>query len=155
MDKPRSRRSFISTGAVSFVLIFVMLSLLTFAVLSLVSAQADLRLSQKSADRTTDYYAAENAASDILAGLLRASVEGDAALADYAARENVTLTDDRAAYTVPLGQDQDLAVEVALDGESCHIDRWQAVSRYEWGAADEPLNLLGTGPLPAVVPGED
>ena len=42
MDKQkRSRRTIISTGTTSIVLIFVMLSLLTFAVLSLVSAQAD------------------------------------------------------------------------------------------------------------------
>ena len=75
-NRQPSHKSIISTGTTSIVLIFVMLSLLTFSVLSLVSAQANLRLSRKSADRTTAYYEAENQANDILAGLLRAAEEG-------------------------------------------------------------------------------
>ncbi len=155
MDNKRSPKSIISTGTTSIVLIFVMLSLLTFSVLSLVSAQADLRLSRKSADRTTDYYEAENAANVTLAGLLTA--EGPDALAAFAAASNVTLTEDgRAAYQVPLGEDQVLAVEVTLPtaGEPCRIDRWQAVSRYEWDP-DDTLELLGTGPLPAALDTEE
>ncbi len=147
MDKKRAPRSIISTGTTSIVLIFVMLSLLTFSVLSLVSAQADLRLSQKSAGRTTDYYEAENAANSILTGLLTADD-----LQACAAASNVTLTEDgRAIYQVPLGEDQVLAVEVTLpaEGRPCRIDRWQAVSGYEWNA-DESLNLLSTGGLPVL-----
>ena len=147
MDKRRPRRPVVSTGVVSIVLIFVMLSLLTFAVLSLVSAQADLRLSEKSARRTTDYYAAENAANDILADLLAADD-----LQAVAAAKGVTLTDDgRASYQVPLGEDQVLAVEIALptDGQSWRVERWQAVSDYDWDA-DRPLDLLSTGGLPVL-----
>ena len=55
-----SSRSAISVGTTTLVLIFVLLCLLTFSVLSLVSARANMRLSQKSADRTTAYYEAEN-----------------------------------------------------------------------------------------------
>ena len=152
MNKDRSRKSIISTGTTSIVLIFVMLSLLTFSVLSLVSAQADLRLSRKSADRTTDYYEAENRANAILTGLLTADD-----LQACAAASDVTLTEDgRALYQVPLGEDQVLAVELTLpaDGQPCRIDRWQAVSRYEW-SADDTLNLLGTGSLPAAMNPED
>ena len=65
-----NRRSVTSIGITSFVLIFVMLCLLTFSVLSLATARADLRLSQRSADRTTAYYDAENQANDILLGII-------------------------------------------------------------------------------------
>ena len=61
-----NRRSVISTGTASLVLIFSLLCMLAFAVLSLVSARTNLRTSQKSADRTTAYYEAENKANDIL-----------------------------------------------------------------------------------------
>ena len=61
-----SGRSVISIGTTTIVLIFVLLCLLTFSVLSLVSARANMRLSQKSADRTTAYYEAENKSNDIL-----------------------------------------------------------------------------------------
>ncbi len=156
MERSRPQRSIISTGITSFVLIFVMLSLLTFAVLSLVSAQANLRLSRKSADRTSDYYAAENAANEVLMGLVRAAGSGSGALEDYAAAADVTLSGDSAAYEVPLGEDQILAVELTLpaDGGPCVIRRWQAVSRYDWNS-DEPLNLLGTGALPILEDTED
>ena len=60
------RKAFLSTGTTSIVLIFVLLCLLTFSVLSVVSANADYRLSKKNADRTTEYYEAENRANDIL-----------------------------------------------------------------------------------------
>lgn len=147
MDSRRPRRSMISTGVVSIVLIFVMLSLLTFAVLSLVSARADLRLSEKSAQRTTDYYEAENAANVILTGLLTAD-DLDA----FAAASDVTLTEDgRAAFQVPLGDEQVLAVEVTLpaDGAPLRVERWQAVSHYDWDA-DKPLDLFSTGALPVL-----
>ncbi len=146
MDNKRSHKSIISTGTTSIVLIFVMLSLLTFAVLSLVSAQANLRLSRKSAERTTAYYQAENAANDVLAGLLRAQQDGPQALTDYAAQQQVTLTGSSASYQVPLGEDQVLAVELTLSDGGYEIDRWQAVSSYDWNA-DKPLGLMGTGPL--------
>ena len=63
--QPR-RKSFLSTGTTSIVLIFVLLCLLTFAVLSVVSARADYKLSEKNTTRTTEYYEAENTANDIL-----------------------------------------------------------------------------------------
>ena len=56
----KNGRSVISTGTAS------LLCMLAFAVLSLVSARTNLRTSQKSADRTTAYYEAENKANDIL-----------------------------------------------------------------------------------------
>ena len=157
MERSRPKRSIISTGITSFVLIFVMLSLLTFAVLSLVSAQANLRLSRKSADRTSDYYAAENAANEVLMGLVKAAAGGPGTLEDYAAEAGVTLSEDgSAAYEIPLGEDQILAVELTLpeDGEPCHIRRWQTVSHYDWNA-DEPLALLDTGALPILEDTED
>ena len=149
MDKRRSQKTIISTGTTSIVLIFVMLSMLTFSVLSLASAQADLRLSRKSAQRTADYYAAENAANDVLLALMDAAEDGPEALADCAAAADVTVTDGAYAYQVPLGEEQILAVEAALEDDGgCRILSWRVESRYDWNA-DDTLNLLGTSGLPA------
>ena len=132
-ERRRPKRGMVSTGLSSFVLIFVMLSLMTFAVLSLVSAQADLRLSRKSAERTTAYYEAENAAGDVLTDLLLAAREGQEELAARAAAAEV------------------LAVEVKLSpgGTEWEIRRWQTVSQYEWDD-DEPMNVLGADGLPVL-----
>ena len=138
------QRPIISTGTTSIVLIFVMLCMLTFSVLSLVSAQANLRLSRKSAQRTTDYYAAENAANDILIDILAAR---DAGL-DADAVEGVRLTDGGCAYEVPLGEDQVLAVELAFPAEGGYdILAWQAVSAYDW-SADDTMGLPDLSSLP-------
>ena len=150
MDRQqKAHKSIISTGTTSIVLIFVMLSLLTFSVLSLVSAQANLRLSRKSADRTTDYYQAENAANDIMISLLRDWEAGSEELAQQA-------PDGQVRYEVPLGEDQVLAVALTLpmDGEPLKIEQWQVMSRYDW-SPDDTLNLLGTGPLPDALDMED
>ena len=148
MSRKRSR-SIISTGTVTIVLIFVMLCMVTFAVLSLASAQADLRLSQKNADRSEAYYDAENRASDILFlisdrmveskgqadesswySFMRSSLEGDS---------GITFTDDsHLNYSV-------VSLRLSYDGAGrpghYEILAWQIVSTHDW-EADEPLPVL-------------
>lgn len=62
----KGRRNFISTGISSILMVFVVLCLITFAVLALTSANADYRLSEKVAGRTSAYYEAEGRACDRL-----------------------------------------------------------------------------------------
>ena len=163
MEQNKSTKSIISTGTTSIVLIFVMLSLLTFSVLSLTSAQANLRLSRLSADRTTEYYAAENAANDILiqvasaldeAYLLSSSPNAFYSLAQ-STLEDMDLTfveEDRLAYDVPLGENQILVVELELSydtlpsGRHYTITSWQAISEYDWNP-DGGMQLMSPGML--------
>ena len=156
--KEKRSFSFISTGVTSMVLIFVMLCLVTFSVLSLVSAESNLRLAQRSAQRTTAYYEAENRANDILIALETAAKElrseGQTSPEDFA-REVLTLAGDTGAaltdtrtvaYQVPLGEDQLLYVELEVrpepgpEGLHCRIEAWQVISQYDW-APDETLDL--------------
>lgn len=141
MNQNRPQRSIISTGTTSIVLIFVMLCMLTFSVLSLTSAQANLRLSRKSAERTQAYYEAENAANDVLLEILD-DMRGDTELPEGG----------HVAYQVPVGEDQVLDVELTLypdgqEGAPYRIDRWQVESRYDW-SSDEPLHLMGADNMP-------
>ncbi len=164
MGTKRRQNGLISTGTTSIVLIFVLLSMLTFAVLSLVSAQANLRLSEKSAQRTADYYAAENAANDVLLALNDA-IAGAVPAADDAAGFCAAVraaapagvqfpADDTLYYEVPLGEEQVLAVTLQLcwpaqaDGSHYTITAWQAVTRYDW-QADTDLDVYVPGTLPA------
>lgn len=62
-----NKREFtINIGLPSILLIFVVLCLISFGVLSLVSANADRKLSQKVLDRSTAYYQACNYAEEML-----------------------------------------------------------------------------------------
>lgn len=62
----KNSRSPFNVGTSSVLLIFVILCLVSFAVLSLVSALSDYKLSQNVADNTTAYYEACNSIEDQL-----------------------------------------------------------------------------------------
>ena len=67
----KSSKAGMSIGASSILIIFIIVCLVTFAVLSLVSAGADYRLSQKVAERNQSYYNATSAAQEKLRDLSR------------------------------------------------------------------------------------
>ena len=64
--KKKTSRPLLTTGTSTLLLIFVSLCLLTFAVLSFLSARADQNLSRKTAERASAYYEACNQADDRL-----------------------------------------------------------------------------------------
>ena len=64
--KKKTSRPLLTTGTSTLLLIFVSLCLLTFAVLSFLSARADQNLSRKTAERTSAYYETCNQAEDRL-----------------------------------------------------------------------------------------
>ena len=61
-QKEINQRSFSNFGFSSILLTFVMLCIVTFSALSLLTANADYKLSKKVADKTTAYYQAEEKA---------------------------------------------------------------------------------------------
>ena len=163
-----NRRSAPGIGITSIVLIFVMLCLLTFSVLSLTTARADLRLARRSADRTTAYYDAENRADGILLDVIScmedcledkrssgAGAAGDANALFYSrvresleGRDGIAFSDERTLqYTVPLDEEQLLCVSLKLsrepfeDGSHYQILEWRTRSTHEW-ESDEKLPLL-------------
>ncbi len=87
-----------TAGISLMLLIFLSLCLITFSLLSLSGATADAKLSQNSAERTTEYYAAVTAASEVLdeidvqlaAALREAESSADSSVADAADRNTRT-----------------------------------------------------------------
>ncbi len=59
----------VNAGSSSILLIFVILCLISFATLSIVSANADYKLGQKILTRTTAYYDACNQAEESIAAI--------------------------------------------------------------------------------------
>ena len=56
----KSSRNKVSIGASSLILIFIVLCMATFGLLSLSSAQGDLKLASRNAEAVTGYYEADN-----------------------------------------------------------------------------------------------
>ena len=117
-------------GGSSLFVIFAVLCLTVFALLSLSTVQADQRLQQASVQAVTGYYEADRAAEEILAQL-------------RAGRHPQGVTEQGEGhyeYTCPISDRQQLAVEVLVTGEDYQVLRWQAVSTLDW-QADENIEV--------------
>lgn len=124
----RRSRTGLFIGASSILVIFVLLCLVTFAVLSLVSARADKALSDKNTAHIQAYYAAETTAYEKLAKIdtllaenLQAGTEDKAyfdqcesALHDagYATRRDADAL--YVDYAVPISDTQQLTVKIRV-----------------------------------------
>ena len=128
MDKEHRGRIPVVGGS-SLLVIFAVLCLTVFALLSLSTVQAGGRLSEASAQAVADYYEADRAAEEIFARL-RAGEQPDC----------VTETDGVYAYTCPVSQTRQLRVELLQDGEDWTVLRWQTESVADW-EADEFLDV--------------
>ena len=123
------------SGAVSLVMIFCVLCLAVFAVLTIATADREAKLSEMTAQNAADYYEADRQAVEIVAALrdgrtLPVDVEIEHVLSTYPDGPVET-----AAFSLPFGDCQALRVEVMLgdqDGKTCQILRWQTEYTGEW-----------------------
>lgn len=153
--KKRVSGTFIGVGMTTILLIFIMLCMMTFAVLALVTARADLKQSQRLADQTTEYYEAENAANRILLAIIPAIEEcldaGDSQAFYSQVREklesvtDISFPDDtHLEYTVPAGSERvlhatlEISYEAFDDGRHYRVTGWNTENLHEW-EADAPL----------------
>lgn len=122
----KQREGFPPVGVSSLLVIFAVLCLTVFALLSLATVRADSALSQKAAAAAEGYCRADYAAEETLA-LLRAGKRP----------EGVRQSNGVYYYDHPISETQTLVVEVAVEGSDYDILRWQAVSTADWKAGDQ------------------
>ena len=96
----------LNIGASSILVIFIIVCLVTFSVLSLVSATADYRLCQKVAERNTSYYEATSRAQVRLMELARQS------------RSEAQLSE----FDEPINEKQHIHVVVMFPADTSHED---------------------------------
>ena len=132
MAKPRQRDhlSAPATGGISLLTVFAVLALTVFALLSLSTVRADERLSRAAAQAVRDYYAADNGAQEILARLRAGEVPLD-----------VTIDGGIYSYAVPISENQELQVELRVEGSIYTVLKWQAVSLGDWEEVEGELDL--------------
>ena len=118
-----------AVGGSSLLVIFIVLCLTVFALLSLSSVQADGRLSTASAESVHAYYAADCEAEQILAQLRQGNIS-----------EGVTVSGNRYCYECVVTDTQKLVVETEITGGDYRILRWQTESTLLW-QADDGLQL--------------
>lgn len=115
-------------GGSSLLVIFAVLCLTVFALLSLSTVQAEKRMADASVRAVEAYYEADLAAESIFARLRAGEkVPG------------VTESDGIYGYECPISQYQTLHVRLQKDAESWRVLRWQAVANPE--EASQTLSL--------------
>ena len=116
--KKTHRMSAPAIGGSSLLVIFAVLCLTVFALLSLSTAQAEKRMSDASAQALTAYYAADLEAEQIFARLRAGeNVPG--------AQKNAGLY----SYSCPISEQQILEVELENKENTWHVCRWQVIAR--------------------------
>lgn len=121
-DKKKTEISLGTPGAASLMVIFAVLCLAVFAVLSLSTALADSRLEHTAADTILKYYHADAAAEEYLSEL-------------RAKRENGEYD-----YSIPVSDTQILSVRARIDEDGYNILKWQLEYSADW-EADESMNV--------------
>jgi len=120
------REAHAAIGGSSLLTIFAVLCLTVFAVLTLATASAGVRLSDSTAAAVEAYYAADCAAEEILARLRAGECP-----------EGVTEKNGIFYYCCPISDTQTLMVEAAVKAEEYQILRWQAVPSAQWEAEEQ------------------
>ncbi len=163
--KKRHAHTFSTIGFSSILIIFMSVAILTFSVLSMMTASADYRLSKKVAEKTSDYYLASNEAEIILQEIDSALltlyqntssntefVSGiETALSDI---PNLTITLNETAciaeYYVTINDIQSLYVKCTLHYPTTQTQRfytlqeWKTVGSFSEEDTDQSLNVLGS-----------
>lgn len=133
MSNSSKKKQFgMNIGSASILLVFVILCLVSFAVLSIVSANADSKLSSRVLERTTAYYDACNQAEQSLAGmdktLQRIYASSESEEAYFASVGHVK------SYMIPISDLQSLQVTIEIlyplsaDDTFYRITAWQVLN---------------------------
>lgn len=137
----------INIGSASIIMVFSVLCLTVFAVLTFVTANNEYKLSAKSADQVKAYYAADESATETMAqienivkttnsyGLITNEVSGLGVTTETSGG-NLILS-----YTEKMDDYQELHVKLLFDGSKLSVKQWKLVNTAEWNA--DGITILG------------
>ena len=120
------------SGAVSLVMIFCVMCLAVFSVLTLATAVRESKLSEMTAQAAAEYYLADYDATMIIAALKKGNPIPEDLDVDIA------WDGDTASFLLPVGESQGLDVAVSIHDGTYEILRWQTVYTGSW----EPEGFL-------------
>lgn len=160
------KRGFSGAGLSTVLLVFVMLCLIVFSVLSLSTAKADLEMSRKVADGTSAYYRAQSLASERLEEIdaLLAKTYNENKMSYLSAAQKalqkeddleVTQASDETelfcTYRISVDENRQLCVKLAVanpetgNETSAQILAWEVEQSKDWNA-DTGLPVLQKEP---------
>ncbi|MEG1458578.1 MAG: hypothetical protein RSB37_07205 [Acetivibrio sp.] len=112
-------------GGSSILTIFAVLCLLTFSLLTLSTAKANKKLSDKAVDAISDYYRADTEAEEILGCIRKGEIP-----------KQVVVNQNSYTYECKISDTRKLCVKVIVEGDDYHILQWKEVSTTKWESED-------------------
>jgi len=131
-------------GAASLVLIFIVLCLTVFAVLTFVSAKAEKKLADKAAAAVSAYYVADGRGEDMLSSCRQYLTQGHdaASLSKWAQTAGYTVKEQNGRYYIShaetIDDRQELQIVLAASNNRLEVLRWQVTDKVIW-QPDESL----------------
>ena len=130
-------------GSASIMLIFAVLCLTVFSLISLSVAETDKSLADTEAELVTEYYEADEAAERILSVILE--TEADIVPAEIngvsiTTQWDMDLMAEVSEYTCPISAIKELSVKVAVSENSFDILVWKMITTDEW-VIDDTINV--------------
>lgn len=164
MKKDKKHSSFTAIGSSSLLVVFLVLCLATFAILSLSSAKSDYSFTERLAEHKSNYYSASSQAEYIAAdidNILETAYKTkhmtqeeylnalDPVLSAYDTAQLSYTQEGKApliSYQVPIDDKQTLFVKLKVTDPSkslnyYEVTAWQVSSSGEW-ESDDTLNLM-------------
>ena len=151
-ERKKRKMSFTTVGGSSILTIFAVLCFVVFALLSLSTAKANSKLTDKSIEAMTNYYKADTEAEDILAKIRQGSdipsqvkvykAETTKSGVKRIVADNIAYIgwDAFATYTCKIDENQELQCEVLVrwgkEDVGYQIVKWMKVYTGEWKADD-------------------
>lgn len=135
----------VNIGSSSIIMIFVILCLVSFAALSIVSANSDYQLSNKIATRTSAYYEACNEAEHSIASVDAVLHELYQSSSD--AEEYFLQAGTEKSFIIPISDYQSLQIDLEIiyppnaDGSFYNIISWQVIMTNDLDY-DDSLNVI-------------
>lgn len=114
----RKMKMSVGIGGPSIIMIFVILCLTTLSALSLMTANAEWKLTNKAAHAAADYYSADCEAEELLAS------------ADASLKEGLSLDTD--TFTIRVSDRLGLILRLETDGTQYSVQSRKLVPRSQW-----------------------
>ncbi len=135
------KSSGINIGSASIIMVFSVLCLTVFAVLSLITANSEYELAVKSTDVIKNYYAADTAATEKLAVIKGVAEDSGFSAVQTKAQElgivcESTGADVSLSFEEKVTDTQALSVKATYKDGDFLIDEWKLISTDEWDAGE-------------------
>ena len=152
MGKDERRPAGVNVGGASIVMIFAVLCLTVFAVLSLISANAEYKLSQKLSNSVSAYYDADCRGEDTLAAVRGAVADGGGldAIGGRVTALGLSVQNSGGklyiGFTEDIDDRQGINILLSTDGRTVDVLRWCVEDTVDWVFDDDFHVWDGTTP---------